>query len=132
MGTIRFGAASDDPLRVSGCYKLRSGRRGDLYLLNREFGDEIKISLHPGLWKIAHTSHGGGRQTFQPPEVVRAGTQPEIRILVGRGSATEEVQRLPENVAWVLIPDGHDAIEFQILVVPSDRVRIEMGPSFDW
>lgn len=62
-GEVRFGLGTWDGLRSS-TWKVWGGADGSVYVANREIGNQLKVSLHPGFadrrsgdeWRLAFTS----------------------------------------------------------------------------
>lgn len=130
QGVFRFGvvrSAADGGYMTSGTYKLAVGGRDSVYFFNREARHHMKVSLHAREhWQLTYDGRHAGpavqhQRTFGPGHSDHEGKIRAIKLLICDDAVTRPVDVTDTRTAWVAAPQGVEAIEFHVWLVPAQR-----------
>lgn len=134
---IRFGVTDNKGNRSSTWIcTIAKPPKNDIYLVCRELGGALKISLHEsGDWRFAYNQdffddnfdeidksrNGRSIEKWTRPPEIASGVTLAMRILIPWGSITTAIgQGSEEDIYWVNQPlDGY-AIEFDLIITEKD------------
>lgn len=143
---IRFGVADQNGYRASTwkCVTPKSADKLDVYLICRELGGSLKISLHEkslnqkphehGLWRIAYLRDFYYKNTealknqvideWPRPLEIGSGMTLAFRILTPAGAVTTPLNGSAKKTHWIRAPMSGEVIETCIIITsPTTKIR---------